>query len=320
MKLTSGGIIANYKCNAACGHCMYGSSPAAERGYMTVEMATRICDTLRRHGCTSVHIGGGEPFLQPDDLATLVRVILQSGLGLDYIETNAGWLTDDETRNRAILQKVLDAGCDCIMVSADPFHIEFVPLQKPLALLRLLRETGTSYFVWKDQYLRELSTLDITKTYSPAELTQILGYDATLACAQEYGMGFNGRALNLLRQFGAHKPADAYLTDKPCDALRDTGHFHIDYLGQYVPPRCTGLGIAIEDLGKALDPEEYPILSRLYAGGLQALYEYAQANGFVANNTGYVSSCDLCFAMRKAIAQNAKNHDLTPRAFYEQNF
>ncbi len=29
-KLSSGGMIANYKCPAACGHCMYGCSPDAQ--------------------------------------------------------------------------------------------------------------------------------------------------------------------------------------------------------------------------------------------------------------------------------------------------
>ena len=323
MQLTSGGIIANYRCNASCRHCMYGSSPTAENGYMTIEMAKRVCDTLLRHGCQSVHIGGGEPFLRADDLAALVRVIRQSGLELEYIETNAGWLSRDDARNHETLRKVLDAGADCIMVSVDPFHIEFVPLYKPLALLRLLQESDTSYFVWKEQYLRTLATLDRERTYTPTELEDALGYNIADTCAREYGLGFNGRALNLLRRLHTRKPAEAFLTDAPCSALRDTGHFHIDFLGQYVPPRCTGIGIAMEDLGawdSGFDAERYPVVSRLREGGLRTLHQLAQEHGFEADAGGYVSPCELCFDMRKMLVQRTECRDLTPNAFYTQDY
>lgn len=33
--LSSGGIITNYKCPAACGHCLYSCSPNAKLGYIS---------------------------------------------------------------------------------------------------------------------------------------------------------------------------------------------------------------------------------------------------------------------------------------------
>jgi len=321
MHLHSGGIIANYRCNAACGHCMYGSSPTAEAGYITAETAKRICETLLRHGCQSVHIGGGEPFLHPDKLAMLVRVITQSGLTLDYIETNAGWINHDTARNKQILLQVLDAGADCIMVSADPFHIGFIPFYKPLALLALLRDMNASYFVWQQRYMSALSSLDPERTYTPDELKTALGYDIERECAAEYGMGFNGRALNLLRRFGKKKPLQALLTSEPCRALSDTGHFHADYLGRFIPPRCTGLGIDMETLGQPVTAETHPVIARLQTEGLQGLYALASSHGFIAGD-GYYSHCDLCFAMRKHLALQTDSvfPDLTPRGFYLQDY
>ena len=127
-RLYSGGIIANYQCPAACGHCLYGCSPEAQPGYIDEATAARLCEALRRMGCRGLHIGGGEPFLNVEGLAGLVKAINGSGIGLDYIETNAAWITDDDERNRRILSDVANAGGGCIMVSADPFHVEFVPL------------------------------------------------------------------------------------------------------------------------------------------------------------------------------------------------
>ena len=83
-RLSSGGMIANYQCPAACGHCLYGCSPEAQPGYMEEATAARLCEQLRRLGCRSLHIGGGEPFLNVEGLVGLIKVIHKSGMHLDY--------------------------------------------------------------------------------------------------------------------------------------------------------------------------------------------------------------------------------------------
>jgi len=322
MRLTNGGIIANYRCNASCGHCLYGCSPTAEPGYIDTPTAARLCALLRQNGCRGVHIGGGEPFLNPEALIALVRTITASGLVLEYIETNAGWVSHDDARTRAILRNLRDAGADCVMFSVDPFHIGFVPLWKPIHLRRLLEEEGLSYFIWKDQYLRAFTGLDKERTYTPNELADALGYDACGQCAREYGMGFNGRALNLLRRYGTRKPLESFLTGAACTALTDAGHFHADYLGHYIPPRCTGIGIPLEEADSLVNPDErtYPVLHRLRTGGLRALYEFAQDYGFTPNSDGYVSGCELCFILRKTLSSAGDFAELTPKAFYTQDY
>ena len=319
-RLSSGGMIANYQCPAACGHCLYGCSPTAKPGYMDVVAAAKLCEQLRRLGCRSLHIGGGEPFLNVEGLVDLIKAIRSSGLHLDYIETNAAWLTSDDTRNRKILNDVVSAGCDCIMVSADPFHIEFIPFWKPQKLLRLLQSMGISHFIWQERYWPLLEQLDPVKTYDSKALCDIFGYDLQHQCAREYGMRFHGRALNLLRKYGEKKAIA--LPPSPCTQLHDTSHFHVDYLGRYIPPGCTGMGILLDDMGKNLDPTSYPVLSRLFAEGLGGLLAYAQELGYKLDPAGYVSKCELCFDVRKfLIMSDRQGHpDLTPEGFYEQDF
>jgi len=206
------------------------------------------------------------------------------------------------------------------MVSADPFHVEFVPFWKPERLIRLLRESGVQYFIWQDRYLPLLRKLDPKKTYDGDNLQALSGYDVTGRCAREYGMGFNGRALNLLRKYGKKKPAATLLG--PCPELRNTSHFHVDYLGRYIPPGCTGMGILIEDVGRELDPLNYPVMSRLVDGGAGALLEYARGLGYALDPDGYFSKCELCFSVRKyLIGRDRQAHpDLTPAGFYGQDF
>jgi len=310
---------------------MYGCSPDSEAGYINESTAANVCKHLRRRGCRSLHIGGGEPLLNINGLITLIRTIIASGINIDYIETNAAWITDDDGRNRQILRDIVNAGGDCIMVSADPFHVEFIPFWKPQRLIQLLREMGISHFVWQDRYLPMLSKLDSRKTYNAEELQAVLGYDVIEKCAHEYGMGFNGRALNLLRKYGEKQAIDELLTTKPCANLRNASHFHVDFLGRYIPPGCTGMGILIEEIDKELDGAKYPVMSRLFDGGIKNLLEYAQSLGFQLEPNGYVSKCDLCFEIRKFLVTcvggsvldvpNTQTHsDLTPTSFYRQDF
>ncbi|MCL1854246.1 MAG: radical SAM protein [Clostridia bacterium] len=318
--LASGGIIANYLCPASCGHCLYGCSPAAEPGYIDEATAENLCGHLRRLGCSGLHIGGGEPFLDVNRLRKLIQIITKSGLPVDYIETNAAWISGDDERNRRITADVIHAGGNCIMVSADPFHVEFIPFWKPKALIRILREMGIPHFVWQERYLPMLHRLDPHQVYDGIALRGLFGYDVISRCAREYGMNFNGRALNLLRKLGSRKDAREFTG--PCAELCSTSHFHVDFLGRYIPPGCTGIGILMEDVGKELDPARYPTISRLLSGGVSCLLEYARKLGYKAAPDGYASKCELCFSIRKYLAASAgQGHlDLTPEYFYHQNF
>ena len=206
------------------------------------------------------------------------------------------------------------------MVSADPFHVEFIPFWKPEKLIRLLRQTSTYHFIWQERYLRLLRKLDPKKTYDSDELREIFGYDVTGQCALEYGMGFNGRAFNLLRKYGKRKPIGSLL--QKCPELRNTNHFHADYLGRYIPPGCTGMGILLEDADKELDHKRYPVMSRLFRGGVRDLFEYARELSYNSEQDGYYSKCELCFSIRKyLINKDREAHtDLTPESFYRQNY
>ena len=131
-------------------------------------------------------------------------------------------------------------------------------------------------------------------------------------------MRFNGRALNLVRKTRRKRPYTEYLSEKPCNELFNTGHFHVEPFSRYVPPGCTGMGIKTDDLDKELDYENYPIVNRILTGGLQSLYELAHEKGFTA--TEYVSKCEFCFEMRKYLSDKEKYPDLEPYLFYKQNY
>ena len=310
------GIMTCYLCNASCRHCMYCSGPEAGDNYVTPDMAGRICELLAGAGVKRMHIGGGEPFLKFGSLLSLIDIMVRSGIEVDYIETNAYWY-NDETSARERLREIRRFGADTVMVSVDPFHIEYVPLERPLKLVGLLDELGMNYFIWQEKYIKRLLKLDIREKHGRDELGKVLGEDYAQRAAGEYGLGVNGRALILARSMLRAQPVSELLSGAPCDVMSGR-HCHVDNYGNFVPPGCPGIAIELGDYFSGNIPEEkYPVAARLMSGGVAKLYEYAGSLGFQPDDNGYISKCELCYFIRSWLKGNFPSKDLAPDCFYK---
>lgn len=312
------GIITNYVCTAACRHCMFASAPDCGQDYITPEMSEQLAALLEEAGTPGVHIGGGEPFMNFPALCALIEALNRHGIGIDYIETNAFWAADEDFARKR-LTKLKDLGVTTVMVSVDPFHIEYVPLERPLRLVRLLEECGFDSFIWQQKFLRRLMKLDPSRTHTCEELKAVLGENYITDTAAEYGLGMNGRALRIAYDIYPRRPAEQWLTDGRCPSLGEVQHCHADLYGSLIPSRCTGIAAGARDyLTGNLPMERYPVLARLIAGGTRALYEYACENGFVPDPAGYPSRCALCYAMRTYLQSSRPSADLAPDCYYRQ--
>jgi hypothetical protein len=81
----------------------------------------------------------------------------------------------------------------------------------------------------------------------------------------------------------------------------NTGHFHVDLEGWFIPPGCTGLRIPLTEAVDGIPPGKYPLFEALYEGGVTALFDLAARRGFVPEKT-YPSRCNLCFRIRAFLA------------------
>ena len=52
-KLTSGGLMVHYRCQARCGHCLYCCSPEREADFLSYEAARDIFARVRALGAPS---------------------------------------------------------------------------------------------------------------------------------------------------------------------------------------------------------------------------------------------------------------------------
>ncbi len=319
-RLGSGGLITNYHCPSACRHCLYASSPRRSKKYISPETAERLGATARREGAFSLHIGGGEPLLQPEQLNETVKALRKTGVGIDYVETNCSWYRDYQ-QAVDILKELRAAGAGTLLVSISPFHNETIPLAKTRGVLAASREAGIGVFPWVDDFLPDLSAFDEQRPHSLEEYEAYFGAGYLRSIPSRYWVSLRGKALLTYRRFMEEQPLERILkTSDPCRSLRETSHFHLDLYGNYIPGLCTGLAVDAEDLGKPLDPERYPFLALLLSRGPEALLETARQQYGFRPAAAYVNSCELCQEIRSYLVldEEIDSPDLAPAGFYRE--
>jgi len=316
------GIIVTYKCSAACLHCCYSSSPKRDGAYMPEETADKIFALLHKMGCRSVHIGGGEPFMNFEKLLAVCESAARHRVAIDYIETNASWYTGEDAAALK-LKKLKSAGVDCLLISVDPFHNEFIPYNNIKNLANACRKCGVGTFLWQSRFERVVAQMDESAAHPLEEYERLFGGDFIKTIAESYGIGYNGRALRILERISRNKqPYGYFLKDAQCsERITSLGHFHVDLHCNFIPPSCNGFTADIFDLcGGGLDGEKYINFMSVVSGGLPALFDRAVSFGFIPDGGGYASKCALCFDIKKYIYENTgAPADIGPPGFYEES-
>lgn len=316
-RLLSGGLITNYSCSSECRHCLYACSPQRKNDYISEADALKYLSLIRAMGCNSVHIGGGEPFLQPEKLLAVVKAANQAGVKIEYIETNSSWYTTDAAADD-LLMRLRNAGLRTLLVSISPFHVEFVPIAKVAQVMQACSRVGINVYPWVRDFYAELSRFDTGSTIAFSDLVAAFGNDYLQNVAQRYWIQPNGRAISLLRQIYQMKSAVDLASDRTgCIELWQTNHFHLDLYGNYIPGLCAGLSLRHSDLGRLLKPDEYPIINMLAESGPAGLVDYASRFGYKIAHE-YLNKCHLCQDIRRFLLREKgmDTHELQPREFY----
>jgi hypothetical protein len=268
---------------------------------MSRERAAETAGLLRRGGCASVHIGGGEPFLDFEKLLAVTGELHRAGIRIEYIETNAFWASEAGVPEK--LRRLAEAGIDALCISLDPYHAEYVPYGNPLRLAAICEQSGMGYFLWKREFLSALSVLDAEKVHSRADMEKAVSASYVGGAARAYGISYGGRAVNIEDEFASPRPAARFEGDfSPCANLLSTGHFHVDWEGFFIPPGCTGIRLPLAEAAFGIPEGKYLAFEALYARGVAGLCALAGEQGFKPRESGYASKCGLCFYARAFLA------------------
>ena len=318
--LDSGGLITNYYCTSRCRHCLYGCSPGWEKQYIDRETTEKNVLKLKGLGCNSIHIGGGEPFLKPDELEMVVETTLSLGVRIEYVETNSSWYKDKESAGQ-ILSSLSKRGLSTLLISMSPFHNEHIPFYKVKGVIEACNAVGMNVFPWISDFYAEIDTFDDKSVHTISEYENRYGGDYLAKLPSRYWIHFGGRALKTFANvFGLKSYQQVLSSNKAgCLELLDVSHFHFDLFGNYIPGLCSGLAIHYDDLGNLIFPEKYPFLHILFEKGITGLFEYVSSRYDFKPSDGYMSKCDLCFDIRRYLVldRGVASRDLQPKGFYE---
>ncbi len=327
---SGGGIVLGYRCNSRCRHCLYACGPHRRDGGVPPDgdgvapsAVERLVELLARSPMRKAvfHVGGGEPFLDPDLLCRVLSLSAEAGLRVEYVETNAFWASDEESTS-SMLERVSRAGCRSLLVSLSPFHAEFVPWRRPLgAASAASGKLPGGAFLWLSAFVEDL------REWPPDEVIDWGRFCASRdsrwkeSLLRRYGLVQGGRAGRFAAvEAGVRLSASAAAAASPCRGrLADTTHFHVDTAGYYVPGLCAGLQVPLEETLEAggIVLDGYPLLEALWRGGAGAALELARGYGFRASDS-YSSPCDLCTHIRFHLYAVARGEfpELGPPGFY----
>jgi hypothetical protein len=316
-RLRSGGMIVTYRCTSRCRHCLVASSPRRENRYIDAASARAAFRTVKQMGCSAMHIGGGEPFLDPEGLVAVGHAARAEGVEIDYVETNSSWFRDPASAH-PLLERLQEAGISTLLVSISPFHTEFVPFSRVRGVMDACLETGSSIFPWVESFLPDVSALDEARTHA---LEEHGGKEYIRLLPSRYWIHLGGRAVVAFRDILPRVP----LRDLPgastgCAEIMDTSHFHVDVDGNYIPGLCAGLAIGLRDLDAELNPERYPLLTMLAASGPAGLLQLAQREDGFTPQESYLNKCDLCLDIRRFLFGKDPDSypELAPAGFYTE--
>ncbi len=266
-----------------------------------------------------IHFTGGEPFLNFDLLLRAVEIASEHGLPSIFVETNSFWCVDEESCGEK-LQKLREAGLNGILVSVNPFVVEYIPFEKIDRAIKVgAKIFGENLMIYQLEFYRQFKEIGLRGTMRFEEYLEKFGVDG-LRFVELIPMG---RACYKLRDLFRKYPAKRFFHENCRRELLREWHTHIDNYGNYITGYCGGLSLGdARELDKLLeegiDLDERPILKFLVSENLGELYRFTVSEfDYVERADGYISKCDLCLDIRRHIVlQTGEFKELAPRMFY----
>lgn len=271
-----------------------------------------------------LHFTGGEPFLNFDLLCRAVEIADGLGIPSTFVETNCAWAVNDRTASDR-LALLRDKGLRGILVSVNPFYLEYVPFERTERVVEsAVRIFGRNVIVYQLDYYRRFRQWGIQSRMPLAEYLKLEGPGAFARNVEFFPMGRAPFALEReLSEVFPRRRADRFFRE-PCwpPLIRDW-HNHFDNYGNTMPGFCGGISLGdcrdLESLttrGVALD--ERPVLGFLVNDDMPGLYAFARDRDYTELPRGYFSKCHLCVDLRRHLSASGDFPELAPTQLYEQ--
>lgn len=333
-KPISGGLILTYKCSASCQHCMYACSPKWKDDWISKQDLKKILEGLTDkiepspYGFDTVnlnyglHFTGGEPFLNYELLCEAVEIANELGIPSTFVETNCYWCNNDDT-TREKLKNLKDKGLKGILISVNPFYLEYIPFERTERAIRISYEVfNDNLMIYQIGYYRRFKNIGIKNKILFKDYLNIEKGEDFARNAEFFIMGRAPYKLEEhLKGFYPKYPANHFFNECCSPSFLRSWHNHFDNYGNFIPGYCGGISLGdCRDMDKflagGLKDEEKPVLAFLINDDFKGLFDFAKEHGFQESPYGYFSKCHLCVDIRKHLNVKHEFKELRPKEFY----
>ena len=128
-------IAPHMKCNARCAHCCVSSHPKDERHLEDATVVRLIDEAIASPSIKIVAFTGGEALLRKSFILEQMRRLKRAGKRSTIVSNGFWGIT--EASARGVLLELADAGVRTITISADTFHLPYVPIERVRNILKV---------------------------------------------------------------------------------------------------------------------------------------------------------------------------------------
>ena len=121
-------FVVTYACTGRCRHCSEGDHKSCGTHIDSAVAADAVKKIASRYAIKTVMTFGGEPLLYPEAVYAVMEIAKELDIPKRQVITN-GYFTKDEARIRNVAARLAEAGVNDLLLSADAFHQEYIPIE-----------------------------------------------------------------------------------------------------------------------------------------------------------------------------------------------
>ena len=166
-------FVVTNACTGRCKHCSEGDHASAGERIDPALAAESVRKIAEAYDIKTVMAFGGEPLLYTDAVYAIIGAAKEMNVPKRQVITN-GYFTKDAEKMRAVAKALADCGVNDLLLSADAFHQETIPLSIVMAFAKEAKACGIpirlspAWLVSRaDENPYNLKTREILDAFSP---------------------------------------------------------------------------------------------------------------------------------------------------------
>ena len=134
-------FVVTNACTGRCKHCSEGDHACAGERIDPQVAAESVRKIAAEYDIKTVMAFGGEPLLHTDAVYAIIGAAKEMNVPKRQVITN-GYFTKDAEKMRAVAKALADCGVNDLLLSADAFHQETIPLSAVMAFAKEAKACG----------------------------------------------------------------------------------------------------------------------------------------------------------------------------------